>query len=470
MSEPKEAYQQVMLILARSFPHLYFLSKYLRVVYVDKFSPQMPVATDGRTIWITKSWLIEDIHFKLASFIHELYHVLLKHPLRMAQVMNATGADWLTVVTAFDAKVNYLELRALEKRDADLELYAKLLPTYGIPKDMLETASAEEIVKWLMQNLQTPAPTFGLDVRQGGGDGSGASGGGQDQEEQQEGEGGGGGEGKDQQNQGGQGGGSDQDRRKGGEGDKQDRNQEGQGSSRQSSGQSSGMYQTLNEGKPELVNAQTLDELEKKLSEAIRSSLLSAKIAGAHLTSIEERILNELVKAKVNWRAMFRNAVLSYIRKCVVSSYRRPNRKIPYLPGFESIAKPKAWVFVDVSGSISEEEFEQFLSEVYHLSRNVSEVRLITWDTVVTGEYDIRNREELKKIRFKGGGGTTFAPVLRNYMKQIRNDDVFICLTDGYWFDMKEAENLLNRIKAFKVLVTTGKIPGNFDKVVKIEV
>ena len=440
---PQQAYQQVMIFLARVYPHLYFLSKQFRIVYVPVEAEHTPIATDGRTIILTKSWVCRDLPFRIVSFMHELYHNMLQHPVRYEKLLNH-GEDPLLAVLAFDAKVNYCVRQAMLLKNADVSLYDKYLNTFGVPEEYLEKLSVEEIIELLKEESELPQPTFGNDVRPPKEGNKGERRAGEDSKENES-------EGQ------------------GGEGDNGGTGSSGSG---ESDGESTQSPQSviLNEGNAKLVNAKTSKDFENNLVEAVRRALISAKIAGSQLTSIEERVLREITKPKVKWSTIFRNSVISYVRELVINTWRFRNRRVPILPGHQLISKPNVWIFVDASASITDKEFNQFMSEVYHISKEVSDVKVITWDIEVTGEYGLKDRNAISKIKFRGGRGTTFSPIIKQYLKKIMPSDVVIVLTDGCWYDVEESEKILKKINAYKVLVTTSKFVKGFDKEIKIEV
>ena len=91
----------------------------------------------------------------------------------------------------------------------------------------------------------------------------------------------------------------------------------------------------------------------------------------------------------------------------------------------------KVLIAVDVSGSITKEEFSVFMSGVYNGVREVS-VDLILWDAAIKKEYkDLKEEEILKqKIEFVGRGGTNLNCVM-DYLEKNFYTNVII-LTDGY--------------------------------------
>jgi len=440
---PRGAYTQINLFLARAFPHLYFLSKHLRVIYDDTMDYM--AITNGKEIYLTKKWFMLPYQARIAVFLHELYHVLMKHPLRTAAIAKQLKVDPIVVNIAADAKANYAILQSLRTKLTDVDAYVKFLQTFGVPTELLEKASVEEIVKWMLQNAnrqKSSSPTAGQDLESPD-DGS--------SQQQQQGEGDG-----------------------DGMSDSTGATTSAAGKDEMQAGATSGkskQQEVLNEGSKDLIEA-SAEQFEAKLTKVIRDSLLSAKIAGAKLSSIEERILDELVKSKVDWRSLLKSYITNYMNNLVIQSYMRLNRRFADLPGAQPMSRPKAWVFVDVSGSISSEEFTQFMSEVTKLSSFVSETIVVTWDVGSTGEYRFKgklNANKLRSISFRGGGGTQFEPVLQKYAKSMKPDDIMIVLTDGVWFDVSESYKLLKKLKCFKILVTTCDTVPGFDKVVEIE-
>lgn len=222
----------------------------------------------------------------------------------------------------------------------------------------------------------------------------------------------------------------------------------------------------LNEGK-KIIEANSLDELENELGKIVTESLIAAKTAGK-LSGFEEWILSLLLESRLNWTVLLRRAVASSLAKSYVQTWSKLNRKSKHFPGYKRITRPHTWCFVDVSGSISYEEFKQFMSEVLKVSRE-SEVTLILWDTEIKDERRVGSLKDLLSVKFKHGGGTTFSPVITHYIQRIKTHDVMVCLSDGVWFDTDEATKLIKRIKASKILVYTSKNVSGFDVNIKID-
>lgn len=98
----------------------------------------------------------------------------------------------------------------------------------------------------------------------------------------------------------------------------------------------------------------------------------------------------------------------------------------------------KIVVLVDVSGSISEEEFKKFMLQVDKI-RGLSVVRILEFDTKVIAMYDYFKTPQNEVMRLGGGGGTLFIPVFEQAKKL--NPDAILIMTDMENFDERELKN-----------------------------
>lgn len=165
---------------------------------------------------------------------------------------------------------------------------------------------------------------------------------------------------------------------------------------------------------------------------------VTAKTRGK-LSSSLERHVNELLEPKIDWR----KKLLSFVTKDLPIDYtmRLPGRRTIALGTyFPSIVRENMEVFcaVDVSGSIGDEEYRTFLSELAGIARSFSQVKMkvIFWSTYVdpADELDMftANEDQLMKHVVKNSGGTTMSCV-KDYCKEKNyNPKMIIFLTDGY--------------------------------------
>ncbi len=218
----------------------------------------------------------------------------------------------------------------------------------------------------------------------------------------------------------------------------------------------------VNEGSEEIREAGSDEEIEK----AITNTLTKAKCAG-NLPENIERLVTQLLKPKINWNIKLRQTAISHLTKIIVTTFTKPSRRYEDAPGHRKLSKPKVYAFVDASGSITEKEFNRFMSEIAYMTKFTDEITVIVWDVKILNIVKVKRPSDVK-IKFKGGDGTTFEPVITQFKDKIKKQDIMIVLSDGHWFDKQRAVNIIKRINAKKILVTTGDTVDGFNEIIKI--
>lgn len=185
------------------------------------------------------------------------------------------------------------------------------------------------------------------------------------------------------------------------------------------------------------MTAEEKDQLARDIDEAIRQG---ATVAGK-LGTGGDRLLDELLETKQDWRELLREFVVSVGAGSDYSSYRRVNRRYVgmdiLMPGSVSETIGDIVVAVDTSGSIGQPELSAFMGEVTGICKQVtpSRVHVLYWDTQVArhevylpDEYDT-----LAKSTKPAGGGGTMVECVPEYLKEkdIKVECVIV-LTDGY--------------------------------------
>ncbi len=94
----------------------------------------------------------------------------------------------------------------------------------------------------------------------------------------------------------------------------------------------------------------------------------------------------------------------------------------------KNILNLKILVIVDISGSISLEQYNSFMSQL-KLIKGLSMVKVIETDTKVVAMYDYYKGNHAKIVKLGGGGGTDFYDAFQCAVKT--NPDAIVCLTDG---------------------------------------
>ena len=174
-------------------------------------------------------------------------------------------------------------------------------------------------------------------------------------------------------------------------------------------------------------------------------------------------IVFELLRPKVNWRALLRQSILQGPGLQLITTWKRPHRKVPNdLPGHARLAVPNIWTLVDTSGSMVGEHLDQAMTEVFEIAKSLnSRVRIVAWDA---DAYESTVESVKKTMKVKGGGGTRIGPALNLLLEKMRANDIIIILTDGLIDDV-EANEIQRRLgviaskAASAVLATTVKVP-----------
>ena len=197
----------------------------------------------------------------------------------------------------------------------------------------------------------------------------------------------------------------------------------------------------------------TKEELKKIRDEIREATISAAQAAGAGNTPAEiQRMIKELTEPKMNWRQILRQQIQSTIRSDY--TWARPSRKGWHtgaiLPGMNFDETIDLCISIDMSGSISNAQAQDFLSEVKGIMDEYKDYKIKIWcfDTKVYNEQDFEGQsgDDISEYIPEGGGGTDF-DANWNYMKfNDINPKKFIMFTDGYpwgsWGDESFCETI----------------------------
>ena len=198
-----------------------------------------------------------------------------------------------------------------------------------------------------------------------------------------------------------------------------------------------------------------LSEAEKK---AIRDEIKEAMVAAAQSAGAGKvpagiaRMIKSLTEPKMDWRQLLRMSIQSIVKSNF--SFNRPNRKSQHcgavLPGMMNEETIDVSVAIDMSGSISDKQANDFVSEVKGIMDEYVDFKLDIWcfDTKVYNykQFSSDNADEILEYQVKGGGGTDF-DVNFSFMKDNEiQPKKFIMFTDGYpcgsWGDENYCDTL----------------------------
>lgn len=175
----------------------------------------------------------------------------------------------------------------------------------------------------------------------------------------------------------------------------------------------------------------------------ITSNIVQASIiaqvndAWGNLPQDLQRHINNLTKPKVNWKTVLRRFITDTVKEDY--SWLKPNRRfLPqgyYLPSLYSHGLGKLTFAIDTSGSVSDEMFNAFISELHHALKQTKpkEIEVLLFDTCIKSNTLVKSVRDLNRIEFFGYGGTDVEPVISHFNKT--NSKALIVITDGY-FDL----------------------------------
>jgi hypothetical protein len=223
---------------------------------------------------------------------------------------------------------------------------------------------------------------------------------------------------------------------------------------------SEGEGNVVQKGNPDLYKRDPVTgEKEYDNKAGLNKAKVDAEMLGKGMGTMPSglaRMVNKLTEAKVNWRSQLRTQLSRGLGSLVVSSWQVPSRRwgdYDY-PGTRMVTKPNVFAVLDTSGSISEEQLEQFLSEVYSISRNYGgRVSVLPFDAE---EYEIVEARTPSDIihkvipKMKGGGGTEIEPAITHLLneRKFRPKDAVVIMSDGDIFDIEKnsVKDKMNRL------------------------
>lgn len=139
----------------------------------------------------------------------------------------------------------------------------------------------------------------------------------------------------------------------------------------------------------------------------------------------------DLNRKTKDWRQELQRFVARTSEIIIESSRKRRNRRYGILfPGTKVFPKLHLAVAVDTSGSVRDEELEQFMCEIDKIVKQGAKVTVIECDANVNDIYEFDPR---KPVDVKGRGGTRFIPAF-DAAKKLEIDGL-IYLTDGDNFE-----------------------------------
>lgn len=181
-------------------------------------------------------------------------------------------------------------------------------------------------------------------------------------------------------------------------------------------------------------------EEKKKIRDEIKEAMVAAaQAAGAgKIPAGVARMIKDFTEPKMDWRQLLRMNIQSILKSNF--SFARPNRKSQHsgaiLPGMMNEETIDVSVAIDMSGSISDKQAKDFLSEIKGIMDEYVDFKLDIWcfdtDIYNYAQFTGDNADDIMSYTPKGGGGTAFEANWNFMKEQGIQPKKFIMFTDGY--------------------------------------
>jgi predicted metal-dependent peptidase len=193
----------------------------------------------------------------------------------------------------------------------------------------------------------------------------------------------------------------------------------------------------------------------------------ATKASAGNVPSEIASILNAFNESQLSWKQILRNFIAKSSASDKKMSRNKPNRRAGVdLPGYKKKRKLTVGVCADSSGSVCDESFSQFISEISCIAKKTSVTYYIEADCQITNMKTIKNGK-IKKGELnerKGRGGTAYQPAIDACKKL--NCDVII-----YFGDMDSADKPEDpKVPFLWVRVGSSPPPASFGTVLDLKI
>jgi len=202
-------------------------------------------------------------------------------------------------------------------------------------------------------------------------------------------------------------------------------------------------------GRPKLTQAER-DAIRDEIREAV---LNAANAAGAgNLPARVKRMIKDPTAPVMDWRELLQQQLESTFKEDF--TWMKTNRRGWHLdavvPGRRPGEKVDICVAIDTSGSISEENIREFLTEVKGIMESYDQYRIRVWtfDTEVYNlqEFTSDNLEDIANYDAQGGGGTDFMANWEFMRENEIEPNRLVVFTDGMPFGEWGEENYCDTV------------------------
>jgi len=215
-------------------------------------------------------------------------------------------------------------------------------------------------------------------------------------------------------------------------------------------------FEDMTEAEKKLIEKQ----LQKVLSDAKEQTIKKRGTVPGEIEGVI--IIEEVVKPKFNWRGYIRRFTGVSTKVFTKKIRRKENRRFEANPGLKVKMRQHMLLAIDTSGSVSDAELQEFMSEIYHIYKCGVDITVIQCDTTIRSIEPYKGKFEMA---VQGRGGTEFDPVLEYFNANLKKYTSLVYFTDGECsYSVRPKANTLWVLSERSYM--NPKLPG---KVIKLE-
>jgi len=179
-----------------------------------------------------------------------------------------------------------------------------------------------------------------------------------------------------------------------------------------------------------------------RVTDIIIQAQIQSKAAGKEHGEIPgeiSRAIDELINPKLPWNQLLTRFLTNMIKDDY--TWTRPNRRFfpqHYLPSQHSPTIGDIVVAIDTSGSVTDEDLLEMLSEIQDI-RDIykpESLKIIDCDWEIHNVFAVDKHDNILDLKFTGGGGTSFDPVIKYC--DAHQPQLLIYFTDLYAEELNE--------------------------------
>jgi predicted metal-dependent peptidase len=181
-------------------------------------------------------------------------------------------------------------------------------------------------------------------------------------------------------------------------------------------------FEDMTEAEKKLIEKQ----LQKVLSDAKEQTIKKRGTVPGEIEGVI--IIEEVTKQKFNWRGYIRRFTGVSTKVFTKKIRRKENRRFSDNPGLKVKMRQHMLLAIDTSGSVSDDELKEFMSEIYHIYKCGVDITVIQCDTTIRSIEPYKGKFEMA---VQGRGGTEFDPVLEYFNANLKKYTSLVYFTDG---------------------------------------